>query len=178
MENYIFTEAKQTRQETKLQRPTLDTLNLDTLLFGAIKSGGAPRRFATQRFRLKIFSKKKKKKKKITMAVTKPNLEEDQILKKRNEELEQELRRSQEREEEMKTELVKAWRRLRVAEEAEERLCSQLGELEAEAVNEARSYHARIVSLMDQLSRAQQLLQAASISIPTEAAASSHKFGF
>ncbi|PON60360.1 hypothetical protein PanWU01x14_153460 [Parasponia andersonii] len=112
------------------------------------------------------------------MAVTKPNLEEDQILKKRNEELEQELRRSQEREEEMKTELVKAWRRLRVAEEAEERLCSQLGELEAEAVNEARSYNARIISLMDQLSRAQQLLQAASISIPTEAAASSHKFGF
>ncbi|PON31470.1 hypothetical protein TorRG33x02_205290 [Trema orientale] len=112
------------------------------------------------------------------MAVTKPNLEEDQTLKKRNEELEQELRRSQEREEEMKTELVKAWRRLRVAEEAEERLCSQLGELEAEAVDQARSDHARIVSLMDQLSRAQQLLQAASISIPAEAAASARKFGF
>ena len=33
-------------------------------------------------------------------------------LKKRNEELEQELRRSKEREEEMRTKLIKAWHRL------------------------------------------------------------------
>ncbi|KAJ7959488.1 putative Response to low sulfur protein [Quillaja saponaria] len=55
-------------------------------------------------------------------------------LKKRNEELEKELNRSKEREEKMKLELQSAWERLRVSEEAEERLCSQLGEFEAEAV--------------------------------------------
>ncbi|KAK7317052.1 hypothetical protein RJT34_00965 [Clitoria ternatea] len=79
-------------------------------------------------------------------------------LKKRNEELEKELRESKEREEQMRRELQRAWERLRVAEEAEERLCSQLGELEAEAVSQARDSHARIASLMNQLSRAQNLL--------------------
>ncbi|QCE15425.1 protein RESPONSE TO LOW SULFUR 2-like [Vigna unguiculata] len=79
-------------------------------------------------------------------------------LKKRNEELEKELRESKEREEQMKRDLQSARERLRVAEEAEERLCSQLGELEAEAVYQARDYHAQIVSLMEQLSRAQSLL--------------------
>ncbi|CAI0413430.1 unnamed protein product [Linum tenue] len=56
----------------------------------------------------------------------------------------------------MRKELEQAWRRMRVAEEAEERLCSQLGELEAEAVNQARAYHARILSLMDQVLHLQQ----------------------
>ena len=46
------------------------------------------------------------------MAVTKPKFKEDQTLKKRNEELKPELRRSKEREEEMRMELVKAWQRL------------------------------------------------------------------
>ncbi|KAJ7965192.1 putative Response to low sulfur protein [Quillaja saponaria] len=85
-------------------------------------------------------------------------------LKKRNEELETELKRSKEREEQMIQELQNTWQRLRVAEEAEERLCSQLGELEAEAVNEARDYHAHIISLMNQLSQAQNLLKGSSIS--------------
>jgi flagellar motility protein MotE (MotC chaperone) len=80
--------------------------------------------------------------------------EETTSLRKRNEELEKELRKSQEREEQMKKDLQRAWERLRVAEEAEERLCSQLGELEAEAVHEAREYQARLLSLVDQLSRA------------------------
>jgi len=91
-------------------------------------------------------------------------------LKKRNEELEKELRESKDREEQMKRELHSAWERLRVAEEAEERLCSQLGELEAEAVYHARDYHAQIVSLMEQLSRAQSLLLktgASSIPLPS-----------
>lgn len=103
------------------------------------------------------------------MAVTKQQkvaVAGGEALKKRNEELERELRESQEREEQMKSELFRTWDRLRVAEEAEERLCSQLGELEAEAVDQARSYHARIVSLMDQLARAQQLLHKASVPIP------------
>lgn len=99
-----------------------------------------------------------------------PTVVAESELKKRNEELEKELRESKEREEQMKRELQSAWERLRVAEEAEERLCSQLGELEAEAVYHARDYHARIVSLMDQLSRAQSLLLktgASSISLPS-----------
>ncbi|KAF4356570.1 hypothetical protein CsatB_002358 [Cannabis sativa] len=103
------------------------------------------------------------------MAVTKPtnneSFEDQTSLMKRNQELEQELSRSREREEEMRNELLKTWQRLRIAEDAEEMLCSQLGELEAEAVDQARADHAKIVSLVNQLSRAQQLLQAASISI-------------
>ena len=70
----------------------------------------------------------------------------------------------------MRTELLKSWQRLRIAEDAEERLYSQLGELEAEVVDQARTCHTQIVSLVDQLSRAQQLLQAASISIPSSSA--------
>ncbi|MBA0763233.1 hypothetical protein Gotri_012720 [Gossypium trilobum] len=50
------------------------------------------------------------------------------------------------------------WERLRVAEEAEERLCSQLGDLEAESVNQVRAYNAHILSLMDQLSKGSNLL--------------------
>ncbi|KAI9102141.1 hypothetical protein K1719_023651 [Acacia pycnantha] len=88
-------------------------------------------------------------------------------LKKRNEELEKELRQSKEREELMRRELQSAWERLRVAEDAEESLCSQLGELEAEAVHQARDYQARIVTLMEQLSQAQNLIKAYSISIPS-----------
>ncbi|KAK9292845.1 hypothetical protein L1049_020825 [Liquidambar formosana] len=86
-------------------------------------------------------------------------MELEEEMRKRNEELERELKKSQEREEKMRLELQRTWERLRVAEEAEERLCSQLGELEAEAVDQARAYHARILSLMDQLSQAQKLLQ-------------------
>ncbi|CAI8598658.1 unnamed protein product [Vicia faba] len=82
-------------------------------------------------------------------------------LKKRNEELEKELKESKEREEQMRRQLKITWERLRVAEDAEERLCSQLGELEAESVYHARDYHGRIVSLMDQLSNAQSLLHKA-----------------
>ncbi|KAK4351056.1 hypothetical protein RND71_030369 [Anisodus tanguticus] len=91
---------------------------------------------------------------------------ESEVLRRRNEELEKELKKSIEREEKMKQELQKTWERLRVAEEAEERLCSQLGEFEAEAVDQARIYLTRIHSLMDQLSLAQKLMQTASITIP------------
>lgn len=99
-----------------------------------------------------------------TMAVADPKSiaikkkEEEEELRKRNQELEKELMESREREEKMKKELRKIWERLRVAEEAEERLCSQLGELEAESVNQARAYNAHVVSLMDQLSKANVLV--------------------
>ena len=102
------------------------------------------------------------------MAVTKqlPAAEEEKLLRQRNEELERELRKSQEREERMKAELQRARERLRVAEEAEERLCSQLGELEAEAIDQARMDHARILALVDKLSQAQLLLQASAVALP------------
>ncbi|KAG8390481.1 hypothetical protein BUALT_Bualt01G0087900 [Buddleja alternifolia] len=87
------------------------------------------------------------------------------MLQKRNEELERELKNSLEREERMKEELLQTWQRLRVAEEAEERLCSQLGELEAEAVDHAREYRAHITMLMEQISLAQKLLEDASIDV-------------
>ncbi|GKB64181.1 retrotransposon protein, putative, ty1-copia subclass [Tanacetum coccineum] len=87
---------------------------------------------------------------------------QEEVLKRRNEELERELKRSLEREEKMKNELQKTWQRLRVAEDAEERLCSQLGELEAEAVDQARAYRERLVSLMEQLSVAQKFIESGS----------------
>ncbi|GKE73395.1 response to low sulfur 3-like protein [Tanacetum coccineum] len=87
---------------------------------------------------------------------------QEEVLKRRNEELERELKRSLEREEKMKNELQKTWQRLRVAEDAEERLCSQLGELEAEAVDQARAYRERLVSLMEQLSVAQKVIESGS----------------
>ncbi|EEF49253.1 conserved hypothetical protein [Ricinus communis] len=83
-------------------------------------------------------------------------MENDQ-LRRRNEELEKALRESKEREAITRHELQGVLHKLRIAEEAEEMLCSQLGELEAEAVHQARAYNARIVSLMDQLSLSQQL---------------------
>ncbi|KAE8672395.1 Autophagy-related protein 13 isoform 1 [Hibiscus syriacus] len=92
-----------------------------------------------------------------TMAVA-PKRNEEEELRKRNQELEKELRESREREEQMRMELRKVWKRLRVAEEGEELLCSQLGELEAEFVYQARDYNSRIVSLMDQLSKANNVV--------------------
>ncbi|XP_049395308.1 protein RESPONSE TO LOW SULFUR 3-like [Solanum stenotomum] len=91
---------------------------------------------------------------------------ESEVLRRRNDELEKELKKSFEREEKMREELQKTWERLRVAEEAEERLCSQLGEFEAEAVDQARAYRTRVMNLMDQLSLAQKLLESASVVVP------------
>ncbi|CAF2144654.1 unnamed protein product [Brassica rapa subsp. narinosa] len=51
-------------------------------------------------------------------------------LRRKNGEMEKEV-------EEMKKEMLQLWRRTQVAEEAEERLCSQLAELEAESLDEA-----------------------------------------
>ncbi|XP_059304407.1 protein RESPONSE TO LOW SULFUR 2-like [Lycium ferocissimum] len=96
-----------------------------------------------------------------------PHHHDSEVLRRRNEELEKEIKKSIEREEKMREELNKIWERLRVAEEAEERLCSQLGELEAEAVDQARAYRTRVLNLMEQLSLAQKLLESASISVPS-----------
>ncbi|KAI3819008.1 hypothetical protein L1987_12830 [Smallanthus sonchifolius] len=85
---------------------------------------------------------------------------EEAVLRRRNEELERELKRSLEREEKMKMELQRAW-------DAEERLCSQLGELEAEAVDQARAYRERLDTLMQQLSVAQKIIESASVQTPS-----------
>ncbi|KAI3871832.1 hypothetical protein MKX03_027739 [Papaver bracteatum] len=92
----------------------------------------------------------------------------DEILRQRNEELEIELKKSLEREERMRRELEKTTQRLYVVEEAEERLCSQLGELEAEALDHVRLYQAQIRSLNEQLSQAQTLLQSINSSSPNQ----------
>ncbi|KAJ4832487.1 hypothetical protein Tsubulata_000034 [Turnera subulata] len=113
-------------------------------------------------YKMAIFSRWENEKKNAAAAAAAGTGKEEEIqvvLKKRNEELERALRESREREEQMRVELQRAFERLRVAEEAEERLCSQLGELEAEAVTQAREYHARIISLMDQLLQANHLTQ-------------------
>ncbi|KAL2921584.1 Protein RESPONSE TO LOW SULFUR 1 [Bienertia sinuspersici] len=89
-----------------------------------------------------------------------------EMLRKRNEQLEKELKESLKREEKMKEQLQKVWERVSVAEEAEDRLCSQLGDFEVEAVEQAREYHARIADLTDQLNHAHMLLKSNSISIP------------
>ncbi|KAI5657462.1 hypothetical protein M9H77_26255 [Catharanthus roseus] len=103
--------------------------------------------------------------------------DDDEVLRRRNEELEKELNKSLEREENMKRELDRILARLRVAEDAEERLCSQLGELEAEAVDQARTYRAHIMSLMNQLSAAQKLLQqASSLSLPSSPSRKNYGF--
>ncbi|MCL7028651.1 hypothetical protein MKW94_006828 [Papaver nudicaule] len=88
------------------------------------------------------------------------------IMKQRNEELESELQKSLEREEQMRAELEKTTERLYVVEEAEERLCSQLGELEAEALDHIRLYQDQIRSLNEQLSQAQSLLKSVNSSSP------------
>ncbi|XP_010515308.1 PREDICTED: uncharacterized protein LOC104791181 [Camelina sativa] len=72
--------------------------------------------------------------------------EEVEELRRRNGELEREM-------EEMKKQMVQLWRRTVVAEEAEERLCSQLAELEVESLDQARDYQSRILFLMEQISR-------------------------
>lgn len=83
-------------------------------------------------------------------------------LKTRNEELERELMKSLQREENIKTELQRLRERVRVADDAEERLCSQLGDLEAETVDQAHAYRAHLVTLMDQLEAAHKFIESAS----------------
>ncbi|XP_047975556.1 protein RESPONSE TO LOW SULFUR 3-like [Salvia hispanica] len=83
---------------------------------------------------------------------------EQETLRKRIEKMEKELKSSLEREEKMGRELQSIRERLRVAEEGEERLCYQLGEAEAEAVENAEEYRAKVEALMKQMSHAQKLL--------------------
>ncbi|ERN08194.1 protein RESPONSE TO LOW SULFUR 4 [Amborella trichopoda] len=84
---------------------------------------------------------------------------EEEGLKKTNEELQRELWASLEREERMREQLERVIRQLRLLEDAEERLCTQLGEVEAEALDQARTYNMQVQALTLRLSQAEALLQ-------------------
>ncbi|KAL9240231.1 hypothetical protein vseg_014475 [Gypsophila vaccaria] len=84
-------------------------------------------------------------------AVDEKQQREIEEMQKRNTELERALRESQQREQHLAHRLSKALERVRVAEEAEEMLCSQLSDLEVEAVEHAREFHAQISALKLQL---------------------------
>ncbi|XP_039133983.1 golgin subfamily A member 6-like protein 10 [Dioscorea cayenensis subsp. rotundata] len=100
-----------------------------------------------------------------TATATAEEEEELEELRKRNAELERKVKEGREREERLATDLERVLERLRTVEEAEERLCAQLGELEAESVAHARSYHHRIKELHDRLANAQRILDSSSSSI-------------
>jgi chromosome segregation ATPase len=79
-------------------------------------------------------------------------------LRRRNAELEREVSERRKREGALMADLERTRERLRVAEEAEESLCAQLGELEAEAVEQIQLYRRHIKSLSDQLELAKKVL--------------------
>ncbi|PKA60682.1 hypothetical protein AXF42_Ash006316 [Apostasia shenzhenica] len=82
-------------------------------------------------------------------------------LRRRNLELEEQVREGRRKEEEMRRELDRTKERLRAAEEAEERICSELGELEAEAMAQAKKYNRRIKALSDCLAEAHKIISGA-----------------
>ncbi|XP_074586669.1 protein RESPONSE TO LOW SULFUR 4-like [Curcuma longa] len=88
---------------------------------------------------------------------------EEAELRQRNEALERAVMESRHREVELGWELERTRERLRVAEEAEERLCGEIGELEAEAVVQAREYRRRIEALSHRLGSALDLLASAGL---------------
>ena len=77
--------------------------------------------------------------------------EEAELLRRRNAELEREVAL-----------LRAARRRAETAEEAEERLCVQLGEAEVEAVEIARAYQGRVEELARELAAARRAAAASS----------------
>ena len=81
--------------------------------------------------------------------------EEAELLRRRNAELEREVAA-------LRAELGAARRRAETAEEAEERLCVQLGEAEVEAVEIARAYQGRVEELARELAAARRAAAASS----------------
>lgn len=81
-------------------------------------------------------------------------VEEAELLRRRNAELEREVAA-------LRAELGAARRRADTAEEAEERLCAQLGDAEVEAVEIAREYQARVEDLARELAAARRAAVAA-----------------
>ncbi|CAN6277448.1 unnamed protein product [Urochloa humidicola] len=81
-------------------------------------------------------------------------VEEAELLRRRNAELEREVAA-------LRAELSAARRRAETAEEAEERLCVQLGDAEVEALEIARAYHDRVQELARELAAARMGMAAA-----------------
>jgi hypothetical protein len=84
---------------------------------------------------------------------------EAEEIRRRNAELERAVAEAAAREERLRRELEAALARLAVAEEAEERLCVQLGELEAEAVTQAVEYREHVRALSERLAFADGVLR-------------------
>lgn len=78
---------------------------------------------------------------------TKKSADEVELLRRRNAELEREVAA-------LRLELGAARRRAETAEEAEERLCVQLGDAEVEALELARAYQAHVHELARELAAA------------------------
>jgi uncharacterized protein (DUF3084 family) len=76
---------------------------------------------------------------------------EAEEIRRRNAEHERAVAEAAAREERLRRELEAALARLAVVEEAEERLCVQLGELEAEAVMQAVEYQEQVRALSERL---------------------------
>ncbi|XP_066324843.1 protein RESPONSE TO LOW SULFUR 1-like [Miscanthus floridulus] len=74
-------------------------------------------------------------------------VDEAELLRRRNSELEQEVAA-------LRLELGAARQRAETAEEAEERLCVQLGDAEVEALELARAYQAQVQALAAELAAA------------------------
>jgi len=84
---------------------------------------------------------------------------EAEEMRRRNAELERAVAEAAAREERLRRELEAALARLAVAEEAEERLCVQLGEMEAEAVTQAIEYQERVRALSERLAFADAVVR-------------------
>ena len=91
------------------------------------------------------------------------HLDASEALRRRNLELERELRSSLEGEERVEEELRLTWQHVRLVEQ----LCSELDELEAEAVDHAMESRAQITLLMEKLSTSNKLLQSLSLNNPS-----------
>jgi len=87
--------------------------------------------------------------------------EETRELRLINKHLLQQLEESRRQEAELRSELEEFRIRLLTVREAEERLCTQLGEFEAESVEQAQAYNQEIISLTHRLNHAEHLLSAA-----------------
>ncbi|KAF3335605.1 hypothetical protein FCM35_KLT20112 [Carex littledalei] len=86
--------------------------------------------------------------------------QELQSLRKRNKELEKEANEGREREDLLRQRLMHARARLRVVEEAEERLSVEIGELEGDALEQTRAYESHIQQMLDQLALAHKIIAA------------------
>ncbi|EAY79167.1 hypothetical protein OsI_34275 [Oryza sativa Indica Group] len=93
------------------------------------------------------------------VAVAAMDAKEAEEVMRRNAELEAAAAEAAAREERLRRELEAALAALAVAEEAEERLCVQLGELEAEAMAQAVEYQQQVRELSDRLAFADGVLR-------------------